>query len=220
MFQAVDLRWYPLCNSERCNCSSRRRVMMMLASSACARSCAGFVGFFFCARGRTTCGFIVIEWNGGLMAGVCRTHSGSAFRNAWKYIVPEIDESNELIISNTTNWWINTSWHTFIPSQTTIAWMEVPHGGAQRLNDNGPGSTGENLELTVRPLEAPSGWKEWPWSKVCVAVGLVISSIPWRKLKSHSWLLSVQMMQKNVWLSLYRESLRLWRMVHFRVMRL
>ena len=44
------------------------------------------------------------------------------------------------------------------PPKLTIAEMEVPHGGAHCVNDNGPGSTGENVELTVGPLEAPSLW--------------------------------------------------------------
>ena len=63
------------------------------------------------------------------MAGGCRTHSVSA--------------PNDALLS---------------PPKPTIAEMEVPHGGAHCVNDNGPGSTGENLELTVGPLEAPSLW--------------------------------------------------------------
>ena len=63
------------------------------------------------------------------MAGGCRTHSVSA--------------PNDALLS---------------PLKLTIAEMEVPHGGAHCVNDNGPGSTGENVELTVGPLEAPSLW--------------------------------------------------------------
>lgn len=171
MFQALDIWWYPLCNCGRCNCSSRRRVMMMLASSACARSCGGFVGFWFCARGRTNNLWL---------------HSGRVkwAVNDWQEVV-ELTQFQHLMT------------HFYpLPSQALLEWryrMEEPTA----LMTTG-------LDRRVRTWSSQlDRWKH----PVCGAVGLVISSI--------------QMMQKKCMaVSLYRWLERLWRMVHFRFMRL